>query len=212
MRLAERIRGEREARGWSLDVLAERSGVSRAMISKIERCEASPTATVLVRLAGAFELTLAGLIARAAATGGTRVRVADQPTWRDPESGYLRRQIFERPDHPLEVVRVEMPAGARVSAGAVVYQKTHHLVWVIEGALVLEEGSERHDRGRGLPQLLSARRDHLRQRDRRDLHLSRHRRARRGFLGLALTRTCRSSQRTHPGSAYEPTLAFVRAP
>ncbi len=145
IRLAERIRGEREARGWSLDALAERSGVSRAMISKIERCEASPTATVLVRLAGAFELTLAGLIARAAATGGRLVRLADQPTWRDPETGYLRRQIFERPDHPLEVVRVELPAGARVSAGATVYQRTRHLVWVIEGALVIEESGERHE-------------------------------------------------------------------
>jgi transcriptional regulator with XRE-family HTH domain len=149
VRLAERIRAEREARGWSLDTLAERSGVSRAMISKIERCEASPTATVLVRLAGAFELTLAGLIARAAATAGRLVWLADQPTWRDPETGYLRRQIFERPDHPLEVVRIEMPAGARVSAGAVVYQRTRHLVWVIEGALVLEDGGERHELATG---------------------------------------------------------------
>ncbi len=52
--IAERIRLEREDRGWSLSELAERSGVSKAMISKIERCEASPTATVLGRLSGAF--------------------------------------------------------------------------------------------------------------------------------------------------------------
>ena len=44
--IADRLRLEREARGWTLLDLAARSGVSRAMISKIERCEASPTATI----------------------------------------------------------------------------------------------------------------------------------------------------------------------
>ncbi|MBV9456432.1 MAG: helix-turn-helix transcriptional regulator, partial [Bradyrhizobium sp.] len=49
-RLAQRIRLERDSRGWSLAELAERSGVSKATISKIERAEVSPTAVVLVRL------------------------------------------------------------------------------------------------------------------------------------------------------------------
>jgi len=144
VRLAERIRGERESRAWSLDELGRRSGVSRAMISKIERCEASPTATVLVKLAGAFDLTLAGLIARAANAGGRVVRAADQPLWRDPATGYLRRQIFARADHPLELARVELPAHARVNAGARTYLKTRHIVWVLEGLLIIEEGEEKH--------------------------------------------------------------------
>jgi transcriptional regulator with XRE-family HTH domain len=148
-KLAARIRNEREARGWALDELARRSSVSRAMISKIERCEASPTATILVRLAGAFDLTLAGLIARAAGGGGRLVRLADQPIWRDPGTGYLRRQVFERPDNPLELARIELPAGARVSSGASAYLRTRHLVWVLEGALVIEEGAERHDLAAG---------------------------------------------------------------
>ena len=50
------IRLERDVRGWSLAELAERSGVSKAAISKIEREEMSPTAVILVRLAGAFDL------------------------------------------------------------------------------------------------------------------------------------------------------------
>ena len=49
-RLAQRLRDEREQRGWSLGDLAERSGVSKAMLSKIERSEASPTAALLGRL------------------------------------------------------------------------------------------------------------------------------------------------------------------
>ncbi len=64
-RLADRLKLEREARGWSLAELAERSGVSRGAISKIERNESSPTAGVLVRLADACDRTLAGWLARA---------------------------------------------------------------------------------------------------------------------------------------------------
>ena len=78
-RLAERLRGEREARGWSLNDLAERSGVSRAMISRIERGEASPTAVLLGRLSGAFGLTLSNLLARIENAGERVRRAKDQP-------------------------------------------------------------------------------------------------------------------------------------
>jgi len=66
-RLARRILLERESRGWSLADLADQSGVSKATISKIERAEVSPTAVILVKLASAFDLTLAGLMLRAEA-------------------------------------------------------------------------------------------------------------------------------------------------
>src|SRR5438445_80832 len=109
--IARRLRMERDGRGWSLAELAKRSGVSKATISKIEREEVSPTAVILVRLAGAFDLTLAGLLLRAEGEGRRLARAADQPLWRDPETGYLRKQVFCRPDHPLEIVQVELPAG-----------------------------------------------------------------------------------------------------
>ena len=115
------------------------------MISKIERCEASPTATVLVRLASAFDLTLGGLIARAEGATERLVRSADQPVWQDPASGYIRRQIFERSDHPIEVVQVELPAGARVGMPASSYARIRQLVWVASGALVIDEGGVRHE-------------------------------------------------------------------
>src|SRR5271168_1697084 len=113
-RIARRIRFERDARAWSQADLAQRSGVSKAMISKIEREQVSPTAVILVRLASAFDLTLAGLLLRAEGAGDRLSRAADQPVWRDPASGYLRRQVFSRPDHPLEVITVVLPAGQRV--------------------------------------------------------------------------------------------------
>jgi transcriptional regulator with XRE-family HTH domain len=141
--LAARIKLEREARGWSLADLAARSGVSRGAISKIERGEASPTAVVLMRLATAFDATLAGLIAKAEVAGDRLQRAEDQPLWRDPATGYLRRQLFERPDHPVELVRVELPPGAHVGIPAATYQRIRQVVWVLEGELTIEEGGQR---------------------------------------------------------------------
>src|SRR5437764_15439862 len=89
-RIARRLRLGRASRGWSLADLAERSGVSKATISKIERVEVSPTAVVLVRLAAAFDLTFAGLMLRAESQGDRLTRAAGQPVWRDPETGYVR--------------------------------------------------------------------------------------------------------------------------
>ena len=84
--IAQRVKLERDLRNWSLAELAERSGVSKAMISKIEREEVSPTAAILARLAAAFELTLATLLLRA--EGGPRLsRAVTQPVWRDPATG-----------------------------------------------------------------------------------------------------------------------------
>ena len=75
-RIARRIRLERDARGWSLADLAERSAVAKATISKIERAEMSPTAVTLLRLASAFDLTLAGLLLRAEGEGERLSRAA----------------------------------------------------------------------------------------------------------------------------------------
>jgi transcriptional regulator with XRE-family HTH domain len=143
-RLADRLRAERDSRGWSLAELAERSGVAKATISKIERAEASPTAVVLVKLASAFDLTLAGLMLRAEARPDRVVRAAEQPSWRDPETGYTRRQVFSRPDHPLEIVQVETPARQRVTLPMESYAHIRQALWVVRGSLVITEAGRRH--------------------------------------------------------------------
>src|SRR6202034_1002568 len=117
--------------------LAARSGVSKATISKIERQDVSPTAVILVRLAAAFDLTLAGLLLRAEGAADRGSRAAEQPIWRDPGTGYLRRQVFNRPDSPLELVKVEMPAGQRVTLPASSYARIRQAVWVLVGGLAI---------------------------------------------------------------------------
>ncbi|CUI02959.1 helix-turn-helix domain-containing protein [Massilia antarctica] len=144
--IARRLRLERDARGWSLAELAARSGVAKATISKIEREETSPTAVILVRLAGAFDLTLAGLLLRAEGHDDTSrvMRAAQQPVWRDPDSGYLRRQVYARPDHPVEIVQVDMPPGQRVVLPASSYAHIRQALWVQTGPLTVVEGGEQH--------------------------------------------------------------------
>lgn len=143
-RLGERIRTERESRGWSQNELAERAGVSRAMIHKIERGDSSPTATLLGRLSGAFGLSMSTLIARAEMQEGRLLRFHEQPVWRDPQSHYLRRHVSPRSDLPLDMVQVELPAGSDIPMPASAYLNARQLIWVQSGELVFVEGEMRH--------------------------------------------------------------------
>lgn len=140
--LARRIRLEREARNWSQAELAHAAGLSKATVSKIERGEMSPTAATLVRIAGAYDLTLAGLLLRAENEGGNLSRAADQEVWTDPATGYTRQQVFMRPNHPVEVVKVSLPAGASVTLPASSYARIRQVVWVLGGELHLNEGGQ----------------------------------------------------------------------
>lgn len=142
--IAARVRQLRAERGLSLDALAERSGVSRSMISLIERAETSPTAVVLEKLAAALDTTLAGLFEPAAAPPSPVSRHADQPVWRDPGSGYIRRNVSPG-GSPIQIVEVEFPAGARVAYESGTRQPIiHHQVWVLEGAIEVTVGGESH--------------------------------------------------------------------
>jgi transcriptional regulator with XRE-family HTH domain len=147
--LAEAVQAAREAHGLSASALAERSGVSRAMIAKIERAEAQPTAALLGRLSGALGMTLSELIARAEHTDRRLARAAEQPTWSDPGSGYRRRALSPASGGPLELVEVELPAGAEVAYPADTYVFIHQQLWVLEGALRFREGDVEHVLERG---------------------------------------------------------------
>ncbi|KAF1045466.1 MAG: HTH-type transcriptional regulator SutR [Herbaspirillum frisingense] len=142
--ISARVRIEREARGWSLAGLAERSGVSKAMISKVERGEASPTATILGRLSGAFGLQLSMLLALSEQAGERVSRAAEQPVWQDPETGYTRRAVSPRGGGMLELIEVTLPARQRVSYPSSAFSFLHQQIWVRSGTLVFEEGAQSH--------------------------------------------------------------------
>ena len=133
--LADVVREARVARGLSANALAEASGVSRAMIAKIERAEVQPTAALLARLSAALGLTLSELVARAEDAGRRLARRAEQPVWTDPETGYHRRALSPVSGGPLELVEVELPPGAEVSYPVDSCVFLHQQLWVLEGRL-----------------------------------------------------------------------------
>ncbi|GAA0602507.1 helix-turn-helix transcriptional regulator [Kribbella sandramycini] len=143
--LAATVQAARIAQDLSVNALAERSEVSRAMIAKIERGEAQPTAALLGRLSGALGMTLSELIARAENTGDLLRRQADQPVWVDPATGYSRRAVSPVSDTPLELVEVELPARASVSYPADAYVFKSQQLWILAGHLRFHEGPTVHD-------------------------------------------------------------------
>jgi transcriptional regulator with XRE-family HTH domain len=148
--LAATLQSARLSRDLSVNALADRSGVSRAMIGKIERGEAQPTAVLLGRLSGALGLTLSELVARAEGSAGDLLRrAADQPTWTDPATGYRRRAISPATEGPLELVEVELPPGAEVSYPADAYIFKYQQIWVLEGDLHFREGDHLHQLSTG---------------------------------------------------------------
>jgi transcriptional regulator with XRE-family HTH domain len=147
-RIAARVRDLRSAGGFSLDALAARSGVSRSAISLIERGATSPTAVVLDKLATGLDVPLTALFDSPPADGSPCpvARRSAQPLWRDPQSGYRRRNVSPSNwPSPIRITEVEFPAGATVSYDSAARDITiHQQVWVLTGAIEVAVGEQTH--------------------------------------------------------------------
>ena len=146
-RIAQRLRELRDARGYSLEALAERSGVSRSAISLIERGQSSPTAVVLDKLAIGLSVALASFFddsedRNAGSPSSPMIRRSEQPVWQDPASGYIRRRLSPPAPSPLQMVEVLFPPGQRVALDSAVHDAAiHQQVWLIEGRMELTVGA-----------------------------------------------------------------------
>lgn len=92
-RLGERVRALRRERGWTLEMLAERSGVSRAMISKLERGEKNPTLVVAAKVAEGLGMNLSQLVSVEEKSKVVVVPRERRMTMRDPETGFERQLL-----------------------------------------------------------------------------------------------------------------------
>jgi transcriptional regulator with XRE-family HTH domain len=142
-RIAGRVRALRTDLRMTLDALAEKCHVSRSMISRVERGESSPTAVVLDKIATGLGVPLATLFDDASASASPVSRREDRTPWRDPQSGYVRRNISPANfPSPMQIVEIVLPAGARVA-----YENgardvgIHQQVWVQEGSIEVTLGS-----------------------------------------------------------------------
>lgn len=109
-RIARNLRRRREAQGLSLAQLAARSGVSKAMIAKVESGASSPTAGLLGRLCGGLGVTLSTLMLEAEGAGMRHFPAGEQPSWRDPATG-LERAVLSPAVTPseVEIARIRYP-------------------------------------------------------------------------------------------------------
>lgn len=142
-RIGARIRELRTDRGLTLDGLAQQADVSRAMLSRIERGESSPTAQLLNKICGGLGITLSALFEGAERPASPLVRRHAQPVWRDPASGYLRRGVSPSGSgSPVDIVEVEFPSGGSVAFDNQRVAGTDQHVWVLDGTLELMLGEE----------------------------------------------------------------------
>lgn len=145
-RIARRLRGLRAERGWSLDELARRSGVSRATLSRLENTEVSPTVSVLGKLCATYGLTMSRLMYLVEDDFVPLVRQSAQSVWADPTIGFRRRSVSP-PARTLaaELLECELEPGARVAYDTPPRRGLEHHLLVIEGRLEVTVGGRTHD-------------------------------------------------------------------
>lgn len=148
-RIAACVSGLRTTHGLSLDALATKSGVSRSMISLIERGESSPTAVVLEKLAAGLNVPLASLFetpVNSEQASSPVSRRKDQVEWQDPASGYVRRHLSPPSvPQPMQLIEIEFPAGQRVAFEAPARDvRIFQQFWVLEGTVEITVGKDCH--------------------------------------------------------------------
>jgi transcriptional regulator with XRE-family HTH domain len=136
--IGERLKNLRAERGWSLDELAKKSGVSRATLSRLENAEVSATTSVLGKLCTAYDMPMSRLM-RLMEEGYTPLVVrGDQPVWVDPETGFRRRQVSPPSKHLKgEVLDCILKAGTRIAYAAPPCMGLEHHLVMQEGQLGL---------------------------------------------------------------------------
>lgn len=147
-RLAASLREARKARGLSLDAVAKLSGVSRSMVSQIERGESSPTVATLWNLTQALQVDFAGLLEGKPAPGIEVTRASAAPVI--ARSSGVRIRILS----PAEAVGEHEVYDLAFEAGAALISDPHsagcreHLT-VIEGEMTVTSGEEDEHLGPG---------------------------------------------------------------
>ncbi|MGW7050090.1 helix-turn-helix domain-containing protein [Streptomyces sp. NPDC054887] len=145
-RLAERLAALRIEHGWSLDELAGRAGVSRSTLSRLERAEISPTASVLGSLCAVYGRTMSRLLAEVESEPPQLVHADRQLVWRDEESGFTRCSVS--PPHPglrAEIVEGVLRPGADIAYDGPPVPGIEQHIWVLDGGLEITAGDQVHE-------------------------------------------------------------------
>lgn len=140
-RLPARLKSARTGQGLSLDAVAKLSGVSRSMVSQIERGESSPTIATLWNLTRALQVDFAGLLEGAKTPTQIEVlRATDVPTINNLGSG-CRIRILSPPEEAgkHEVYELLIDDGGVLDSQPHARGAREHLT-VLEGSVELCSG------------------------------------------------------------------------
>ena len=143
--ISTKLKTLRKKQNLTLDALAERSGISRSMISLIEREQSSPTATVLNKLADALGTSLPKLLSDSSEETISETQcvssIENQKTWQDPESGYIRRQLTPRnATSTVELTEIIFPPQKSVTFENMLRNiEIHQQVWIISGEIEISD-------------------------------------------------------------------------
>ncbi len=144
--LGHRLRALRTEQGWSLDELAQASGVSRATLSRLENAEVSATAAVLAKLCAVHGLSLSRLMHLVEERAELLVPRAAQPVWRDPETAFERRSVSPpAPTLAGEVLECTLGPGVHLAYDGPPRAGLEHHLLVLEGRLAVTIDARTHD-------------------------------------------------------------------
>lgn len=141
-----RVKRLRTQAGLTLEEFATQSGVSRAMLSKVERGEKSPTLAIIVRIAKGLNVTMSTLMgAEPDQAQVTVIRKANRLAFTDSETGFERHNLSPTHlDNDLEFLMHRIPPGE--SSGELPPYKvpTEKYLIVHEGQLTVQTGDARY--------------------------------------------------------------------
>lgn len=143
--LAQALKTQRQARGWSLDRAARETGVSKAMLGQIERGESSPTIATLWKIATGFEIALSEFTnppdSDTSANTGTEVRHADRLRHQPAPDQMLVASLFPYdPVFGFELFELTLLPGYQRDSEPHAQGVTEHVI-VVRGEMeVLIEG------------------------------------------------------------------------
>ena len=148
--VCRRIRTLRQEAGWSLDVLSQASGVSRSMLSQIEREQANPTLAVTVKIATAFGMTVGQLVELSHQLPSINVIRADDRShiFREDEECSIRTLSPLKLEKDVEFYEVRLTPGGELRS-APHFEGTREFLTVQKGAIRLESSDEVSPLARG---------------------------------------------------------------
>lgn len=149
--LGKRVKKLRGDRGWSLEELATASGVSRSMLSEIEREKANPTLTVTFRIARAFGLTLQELIesAEASASKIQVIRASDRAqVYRSDKQCDIRTLSPINLEKDVEFYEMTLRPGGTLRSQAH-FEGTREFLTVEDGSVRIESDQSSEELGKG---------------------------------------------------------------